>query len=188
MGYRVLGVVCLGALLLGGCSQGTGGGDGVASLSTPNSSSAAAPAADAGQTDGDKARAFAKCMREHGVNMPDPQTGDGKIRIKIDGKVDKSTMDKANEACKSLLPNGGDRGPVSAEDLDKMRGVAKCLRAHGMDVPDPTADDPGIKMKAGEGTDQRKVEAAMRECDPDFGKAEKHAESGGSGPATGGGR
>src|ERR1044072_4366485 len=124
------------AVLLAGCGQGQRQDPGVASISTPNAPSTSA-AANAAKTDEDKAREFAKCMREHGVDMPDPEVGDGKVRIKINGgKGDKRKIDAANEACKSLMP-GGPKGPVSAQDLDRARALAKCMREHGVNVPDP---------------------------------------------------
>ncbi|KAA9153808.1 hypothetical protein FPZ12_033740 [Amycolatopsis acidicola] len=138
------------------------GGDKVASLSSP----ATTTSAQQGGTDEDKALAYAKCMREHGVNMPDPETGGGGIGITIPDGTDKSTADAADAACKSLLPNGGTAAPVSAEDLDKQRKVAQCLREHGVDVPDPTAEDPGIKIQNNSATDQDKVRAAMEACQP----------------------
>ncbi|TDP97514.1 hypothetical protein [Labedaea rhizosphaerae] len=180
MGMRsaVLGLAALGALLLSGCGQGDdGGNDGVASLSTPNSSTSAAATA-AGQSDEDKARAFAKCMREHGVDMPDPQVKDGKMTMKVNGG-DKKKLDGAQEACKSLLPNDGKPRTPSAADLDRMRAMAKCMREHGVNVPDPTAQDPGIKIQGTPG-DKGKVDAAMKACDSNFGKG-SHSTNGGGG-------
>jgi len=194
MGIRTaaLGIAALGGLLLGGCGQsGDGGNGGVASLSTPNSSTSAAAAA-AGQTDEDKARAFAKCMREHGIDMPDPQVKDGKMTMKVSGG-DKKKLDAAQEACKSLMPNDGKPKTPSAADLDRMRALAKCMREHGVNVPDPTAQDPGIKIQGTPG-DKGKVDAAMKACDPGFGEG-KHTTSGddgdgkpGASMGTGGGQ
>src|SRR3954451_14473564 len=44
--------------------------------------------------------AFAQCMREHGVDMPDPKFGDGErasMRAKVDGPQEK--MRSAERAC-----------------------------------------------------------------------------------------
>jgi hypothetical protein len=176
MRSAALGLAVLGALLLGACGQATKDNDGVASLSTPNTSTSAAAAA-TGQTDEDKARAFAKCMREHGIDMPDPQVNGGKVTIQINGG-EKKKVDAAQKACKSLMPNDGKPKAPSAADLDKMRALAKCMREHGVNVPDPTAQDPGIRIQGGE---KSKVDAVMKACDPDFGKGEHSTSSEGGG-------
>jgi hypothetical protein len=48
---------------------------------------------------------FAQCMRENGVDLPDPGP-DGQIKLPT-GKVDRSKIDKAREACRGLLPGTG---------------------------------------------------------------------------------
>jgi hypothetical protein len=48
---------------------------------------------------------FAQCMREHGIDMKDPDP-DGTIQIPA-GKTDPETVNKAREACKALAPGAG---------------------------------------------------------------------------------
>jgi hypothetical protein len=62
-----------------------------------------------------RALAFAECMREHGVEMPDPQFDEnGGIGIMIGGpdgpRIDPETMQAAQEACGELMgpPPGTD--------------------------------------------------------------------------------
>ncbi|GLW64142.1 hypothetical protein Arub01_23860 [Actinomadura rubrobrunea] len=45
---------------------------------------------------------FAQCMRQQGVDIPDPDP-DGSFRLP-EGKIDRSRLDKAREACRHLLP------------------------------------------------------------------------------------
>jgi hypothetical protein len=55
----------------------------------------------------DKALAFAKCMREQGIDMPDPTFGDGgMIQQRIEGDVspDAPKFQEAQKACESLMP------------------------------------------------------------------------------------
>lgn len=83
---------------------------------------------------------FAQCMRTHGVDVPDPQPGEG-LRDLLE-KADtsnKAKFQKAVTACKSDLPKG-----ISTEkpDQDAMLNWARCMRDHGVDVPDP---QPGQK-------------------------------------------
>jgi hypothetical protein len=158
--------------LVTACGSGENdGGSGVASISDKDTPTSTAP----GEGDGsevDQMRAYAKCMREHGIDMADPEVGpggaSGGIGISIDGEAEKEKVDKANEECKELLPNGGEPPKMTAEDLDNARKMAKCLREHGIDVKDPTMEDPGINVSAGEGgNDPEKVDKAMEECAPE---------------------
>lgn len=48
---------------------------------------------------------FAQCMREHGVNVPDPGP-DGTLKIPSEG-IDPGAAEKAREACKGRLPGSG---------------------------------------------------------------------------------
>jgi hypothetical protein len=142
---------------------GEGGDDGVASLSEKNTPSSNEPAA---ENDVDQMRAFAKCMREHGIDMPDPEVSkDGGVGIAVPavpGNGDMGKVEKAHTACQKFLPNGGEPEKPTAEDLDAMRKQAKCLRDHGIDVPDPTMEDPGLRI--GGTPDQEKFKKAMEEC------------------------
>ncbi|ADJ50162.1 hypothetical protein AMES_8337 [Amycolatopsis mediterranei S699] len=168
MRTRIAVVAALGAaLLLGGCGAKTDDGSKVASISTPPKSGGPTAADNSGKSDEDKMRDFAKCMREHGVDMPDPKpAGDGGgMAITLGDKDgDTSKLDAAQNACKHFMPNGGEMKPPSAEELDKMRKDAKCMREHGIDMPDP---DPSGKggLRAGKvGDDPKKFEEAAKAC------------------------
>ena len=57
--------------------------------------------------------AFAQCMRDHGIDMPDPEFGSGgKMKMQIGGpgggsKVDQPAFEAAQEACQGEMPDGG---------------------------------------------------------------------------------
>lgn len=161
-------VAALGAaLLLGGCGAKGDDGSKVASISTPPKPGGPTAADNSGKSDEDKMRDFAKCMREHGVDMPDPKpAGDGggmAITLGGDG-ADRGKIDAAQNACKHLMPNGGEMKPPSAEELDKMRKDAKCMRDHGIDMPDPDPSGKGATRIGGPGDDPKKFEDAAKAC------------------------
>ena len=55
----------------------------------------------------DEFLAFAKCMRENGVDMPDPDfSGDGGGAFRIEGPDNAEEFEKAQEACKEFAPGG----------------------------------------------------------------------------------
>jgi hypothetical protein len=66
---------------------------------------------------------YARCMREHGVDMPDPQFENGGANVTIGGPdgpdIDPNSQafKDAEKACESLLPgklgSSGDAGPVT---------------------------------------------------------------------------
>ena len=136
--------------------------DGVASLNGKNSkASASASASPLSQAQMEAMQLkFAQCMRQHGVNMPDPKAG--KMTMSLQ-KGQESKMQAAQNACKQYLPNGGN--PPSQAD-PKMRDqavkFAQCMRANGVNVPDPGADG-AIKID-GRKVTQSKMAAAQKAC------------------------
>jgi hypothetical protein len=163
--------------LVTACGSNGDSGDGVASISESNAPSSNAQAADDGKTDIDKMRDFAKCMRENGVDMADPDPDSGGGGISVDGPEEKEKADKAQAKCQHLMPNGGEPEKPTAEDLDRARATAKCLREHGIDIKDPTMENPGINVSAGDGgNDPDALDKAMKACMPEGAKTEQHTQ------------
>ncbi|HEX6356389.1 hypothetical protein [Actinophytocola sp.] len=148
-------------LLVGACAGNANTDRGVASLSDSDQPSAQQQGSD-GKTDEDKNREFARCMREHGIDVPDPEPGHGGVTIK---ERDLEKVKPAREACQHLLPNGGVPEKMDSEQLDRERERAKCMREHGIDVPDPDPNNPRIRPP--DGVDPEKMKAAMEACRPD---------------------
>ena len=143
---------------LAACTGGTANPSGVASLGSqsPAPSSSAEP--EASLDPEDAALAFAQCMREHGVDMPDPQVGsNGEMSFSIGagpGKLDRSKLQEAQEACQDLMPTGlGKPGDIPQEQRDAMLAFAQCMREHGIDMPDPQFETGGRVMIGGPGED-----------------------------------
>lgn len=102
---------------------------------------------------------FAECMREHGIDMPDPTVGaNGAVSVQIGGPPggannpgkapDPKELDAANKACQHFMEDASKSfDPPSAEDQKKMQesalAFAKCMRDHGVDMPDPQFSDGG---------------------------------------------
>jgi hypothetical protein len=127
MKRRILAVLPLivAVALIGGCGQRSHNGDVGKGASTP-----------AG--DGERMRQFAKCMREHGVDMPDPDANGGGAAAGQEGKgVDAQTMADARQACRQYLPNGGEPTKLDPALLEQLRAFTKCMRDNGVNMPDP---------------------------------------------------
>jgi hypothetical protein len=116
---------------------------------------------------------FASCMREEGIDMPDPGA-DGRQDIKIGGDsgISPEDFERASKACEKYRKDI--RREVSAEDQQKFKENAlahsRCMRDHGIDFPDPTFDAEGgasVRMSAGRG------DKKDPENDPKFKAAEE---------------
>lgn len=162
----VLPLITLLGLALAGCGGSGSGSDGVA---TAGGGTAAAPSGSAEPVSDDERRLkFAECMRENGVDMPDPEPGGGGgVRIALGDGVDPQKAQAAMEKCRSYLPNGGERGQLDPQQLENLRKLAQCMRDNGVeDFPDPSADGSVQFGGAGLNIDPNDptVRAAMEKC------------------------
>jgi hypothetical protein len=195
------------AVLLGACSGG-GGGEGVASAGGKSASG----------MNGDKKekpskketeeafRKFAQCMREHGVDVSDPKFDEdggpvvfgGPTRGGEQGQPDQQKFEQANKECQHFIKDVVNQsGPKpDAEEQKKTQDqalkFAKCMRGHGIDMPDPKFDQSGgLAVDAG-GNDPNdpKFREAQKICAKEAGlpkpgtKGPAVSGKGGNGPAT----
>src|SRR4029453_8304191 len=107
------------AFAVAGCRGDTDDGEGVATAGGTPTSSAAGNNSNTGADDGDmgeQMRRFASCMREHGIDMPDPEVdSEGRVRMQIgegpnEGGTppDQAKFEASQKACQQSLPNGGE--------------------------------------------------------------------------------
>jgi hypothetical protein len=88
--------------------------------------------------------AYSRCMRTHGVpDFPDPTTSPHGFKIVINpGTAHSPGFTSAEQACRHLLPQGGQPSPPPAPSQTQLAGIlafARCIRAHGFpSFPDPT--------------------------------------------------
>lgn len=169
---RLLAGALLATAIVTAACGGGGHATGVASLANAHTTTTAKSTkskAAAKQEMQDAALAFARCMREHGVDMPDPtfkdDGGKGGFAIQQSGPAgsgvgpDNPSFQAAQKACQPIMDKAEQDMPrPSAEEQAKMRDqalkFAKCMRAHGVDMPDPTFDSNGgskIEMHADAG-------------------------------------
>jgi hypothetical protein len=121
----------------------------VATAASPGAQSTASATAASGTVAAyvENQRQLAKCLREQGFDVPDP---DAKGRIDLASMGGRTKADPkvlaAWEACKEFnqpIPEELQERepPVTAEQLAHRREYAKCMRANGMpDWPDPNQD------------------------------------------------
>ncbi|MGV9774439.1 hypothetical protein [Streptosporangium sp. NPDC003464] len=125
------------AAAVSGCGQSPE--PGIASAGGATSS--AAPAAPA-QPDGLR---FARCMRENGVDMPDPEPGSDAVTLR--GEVDKDSLDRASRACEKYGPAGQKkRAAADPAVQNALLKYARCMRENGIDMKDPDFSDGRVRL------------------------------------------
>ena len=141
------------SVLSSACSGG-GAANRIATLGGGSGASASSSSSGDKQSFEDAMLDFARCMREHGVDMPDPTfNGNGGVAITGSGKAGgpgpgDATFEAAQKACQPIMDAAEQNAPKpTPEEEAKMRdqalAFAQCMREHGVDVPDPTFDDNG---------------------------------------------
>jgi hypothetical protein len=193
---------------LAACGGGGGDDEGVASLDTDDNAAEddggdGADDGDSELTDAEREDAmleFTECMREHGVDMPDPDTGGGDgpviMRREAGSAADEEEFEEAQEACGSIMEDAfGDRPERDPEEEAEMQdnalAYAQCMREHGIDFPDPDFSEGGVAMRLGDGIDPEDPDfiEAEEECQPllgfEDGEGPTRKRSGGGGSESG---
>lgn len=158
LGIQAALLATLALVACGGEDEASGAGDGIS----------VADVEDAGLD-------YARCMREHGVDVPDPQPGAGGLRAMFtdgDRRSDPGFREAESECRKHL------RDLVSQVDEDQRREFesarlefARCMRSKGFDVPDPRSGGGPPDSGSGQGgalgeldLDDPRVQEAMEAC------------------------
>ena len=139
-----VGLVLL-TLIATACGGDDEGGDAVASLEDVATTTSAAPADD--ELDGDEAAVleFAACMRDGGIDFPDPvvdsngNVGFDLFALRDLADVDQAEIEAAFEPCAPLLQgvNFGFDRVFETEFQDELVAFSACMRDNGFDMPDP---------------------------------------------------
>jgi hypothetical protein len=169
-------------LAVAACGGGAKAG-GVASLNGSRNPTTTTTTTNDRQDPRQAALDFAKCMREHGINVPDPEiTGsNGNLTVKNKLPVGVNRKDPrlkaAQEACKKYMPNGGQPPKPNPQQHQQALQFAKCMREHGISgFPDPSPD--GSFVSQGD----------LKEDSPQFKAAQQACQKYLDGPGKGSGR
>jgi len=176
LAVAVLASACGGSSGAGGEGVATAGGTGTANPATDGS-----PSKDPQQAGLD----FARCMREQGVDMPDPEVGErgmvmvGPRRAEGEPGGDQrppAGFEEAHRACAHFLEDmiQDDHAKPDPAEQDRALEFARCMRENGVDMPDPDFSDggAGFSIQIGEeGFDptSETFKAAQKACGSLFG-------------------
>lgn len=164
-----------GALVLALAACGGGAAAEETTPTLPTLTEAATAASDATTTteavDPEEAiQEYTACMREHGIEMPDPESGDGGGVISIEGDpgdFDLTAFDEAAAACDPILEAAFGEFEMSpeqeAEMMDQQLAFAQCMRDEGIDWPDPDSSG-GMMIEIPDNVDPDQLDEAMQMC------------------------
>ncbi|WP_433334757.1 hypothetical protein [Spirillospora sp. CA-294931] len=155
---RVSAVVLGLALFTTACGGDSGGGGEAASTGKAGTST-------------DQQLKLAKCMREHGVDMADPKSGEDSAGVTIgDEGTSPQKIEKAIRACRTVagIP---EPKPISQAERDRMLKFARCMRARGVDMPDPKFEGGAVEALPlpSSGPQKEKFDKAGKACGGQFG-------------------
>ena len=151
------------AAVASGCGSTSSEDDGVAALDNASDTTSETEEGDDANENEDPeevALAWAKCMRKHGVDVPDPQFDEGRLTIRAGGRgrrldnIESEKFEKAQEECGEPFGRSGGP-PISDEEREELQeamlAFAKCMREHGVDMPDPefSGQGGGVQFRAG---------------------------------------
>lgn len=158
MRVRVWGAA-LAAAVVAGCAACGGGDGGSRVASAGGSGTASVPASLSPE---DARLRFAQCMRENGVNVPDPKPGDDRMRLGR-GLGGGEKLQDALEKCERWLQEGGQLPDLKDPKVrDQYVEFAQCMRENGVNIPDPGPDGQ-IRLPT-ERVDRTKVQKAREAC------------------------
>jgi hypothetical protein len=123
----------------------------------------------ASQGNEEKVVKFARCLREHGVNVS-TSTGSGGGTLRING-TNPRAMEAAQNACKRYQPSAGKENLTPQEKVAREEAVlkfAKCMREHGINIHASTAEG-GVKVgiqggPGGPNPESPAFQAAQKAC------------------------
>jgi len=144
-------------LVLAAC--GAAGGERVASAGGGGSPAPAETEASTPLDPDAQALLFAACVRDNGVDMPDPGPGQqGLVDAfrAVSEDYDRATLEQALAACQDLMPQYAQEHPAGD---DWMLALAECLREQGLEV----SDNPFEEAHSG-AIDVNEFSAAMEVC------------------------
>ena len=95
-----------------------------------------------------KRQAFIECLRKAGVHVEESANGRERTLRVAGGGGAPTRLQRIQRTC-ARKTGGGPREPTKAEKakfLDQALKFARCMRAHGIDIPDPQPDGGGIRI------------------------------------------
>ncbi|MFD9728620.1 hypothetical protein [Streptomyces sp. NPDC059072] len=116
-----------------------------------------------GGTEADNAVKMRQCLREHGIDAPDPAPGQDPRGMTVGGGADPQKMQEAMKACGMGGPGSG-KEPTQEEKDKELRWI-RCMRENGVALKDPEYSGgarTGIEIPQGQ---EQAFEDARKKCE-----------------------
>jgi hypothetical protein len=143
---------------------------------------------------------LAKCFRAHGLNVPDPTSGGGPAQgfggtLRSLQNYPQAQVQTARQACQQYISAAFPQFNLSpaqrAQFQQQLVKYARCMRSHGIDIPDPTFNgNGGFGLRRALGSVDRSspaFKAANTACGslrPQFGRGGPGGGPGGGAPGA----
>ncbi|MFF4266906.1 hypothetical protein ACFY7Y_27640 [Streptomyces virginiae] len=113
----------------------------------------------------DNAVKMRQCLREHGIDVPDPEPGQDPRGMTLGGDADPRKMQEAMKACGMSTGTGAGKEPTQ-EEKDKELEWIRCMRENGVALKDPEYHEGGMKSATEIPKGQEKAfEEAQKKCE-----------------------
>ncbi|KOU84135.1 MULTISPECIES: hypothetical protein [unclassified Streptomyces] len=140
------------------CANDPSEGEDTSASGGGNGSSAGGAGADA-----DRAVKMRQCLREHGIDVPDPEPGQDPRGMTLGGGADPQKMQEAMKACGMQGPGSGKE--PSQEEKDKELKWIQCMRDNGVALKDPEYSGgarSAVEIPKGQ---EKAFEEAQKKCE-----------------------
>jgi len=126
-----------------------GGGGAVASAAPAAATLAPMTDPDPSDDPEERIRQFVECMRDNGIDLPDPTGADGPVHFEI-GPDREEAFDEALKACDAFAPPHGRTVELDPAQRAQVEEFHECLSEHGVDLPEPGRVVLSQRAEAGE--------------------------------------
>lgn len=109
----------------------------------------------------DKNLQYAQCLRDNGVDVPDPKPGE-RVGNSFPQGTSPQKVEAALEACKKYAPPGHTKEELEGFKKEALE-ITKCFRKNGVEVDDPKADGVFVPPQ-GEAQNTPTFQKAMKAC------------------------
>ncbi|KOV42014.1 hypothetical protein [Streptomyces sp. H021] len=140
------------------CANDPSEGEDTSASGGGNGSAAGGAGADA-----DRAVKMRQCLREHGIDVPDPEPGQDPRGMTLGGGADPQKMQEAMKSCGMQGPGSGKE--PSQEEKDKELKWIQCMRDNGVALKDPEYSGgarSAVEIPKGQ---EKAFEEAQKKCE-----------------------
>jgi hypothetical protein len=136
------------ALTAGACSSSPSSTVSVASLPGHSSGSSGGTSGTATQSQVDQGEInFARCLRSHGLNEPDPKHSPGQSGLVVQVPASGPATNAALAACSHFLPaTSASKQQQRTASLPALTRYARCMRAHDIALLDPDPQTGSVNL------------------------------------------